>query len=248
MNLFNDHRLEAFVDSKDFFDYSSISQTDSLQTESYTLPQNGFDVSDQRQNSISDYLVAFSGQAQNYCVGLVDMSNSTKIAARLGIGKTSRYYQVFLNSMSKIVSRFSGFVIKNVGDSLLYYFPDSSKEKRKFGFMSCIECNLTMIEAREIICRQLEKEGLPKIDYRISLDYGSLMIMRDTLSGSLDFLGPPLNIVSKINHSASRNGIVIGGDLYQMVKSLDDYCFKPMQDYSMGLRYSYPVYSVTRKD
>jgi len=47
---------------------------------------------------------------------------------------------------------------------------------------------------------------------------------------------------------APRNGIVIGGYLYLMVKSLDDYYFKPMQDYSVGLRYSYPVYSVTRKD
>ncbi len=56
----------------------------------------------------SDYLVAFSGNTQNYCVGLVDMVNSTKIAATIGNGKISIYYQIFLNSMSKILSRFGG--------------------------------------------------------------------------------------------------------------------------------------------
>ena len=237
--------IESFIDSKEFFSYPESS----LQLQE-TKSENKLDNAKNTDNidSSSDYLVTFSGQSIDFCVGLVDIINSTKIAAGMTMENTTRLYQIFLNSMSKVLTRFGGSVIKNVGDSLLYYFPDTSKEKRKFGFMSCIECNLTMIEARDIICRQLEKEGLPRIDYRISLDYGSLMIMRDTLSGTLDFLGPPLNICSKINHSAPRNGIVIGGDLYQMVKSLDDYCFKPTQGYSAGLRYSYPVYSVTRKD
>jgi len=37
----------------------------------------------QKEMSASDYLVAFSGQANNYCIGLVDICDSTKISANM---------------------------------------------------------------------------------------------------------------------------------------------------------------------
>jgi len=195
----------------------------------------------------SDYMVAFSGQTQNYCVGIVDMVNSTKMAATLGNAKISKYYQIFLNSMSKILSRFGGFVIKNIGDCLLYYFPESSKADRKFGFMSCLECSLAMIESHARISKTLEQNNLPKVDYRISLDYGSVVLMRTNNSDSQDMLGPPVNMCTKINHVAKTNGAVIGGDLYTMVKSFNDYKFKKVKEFSLGFKHSYPIYSVMRK-
>lgn len=197
--------------------------------------------------SPSDYMVAFSGQTQNYCVGMVDMANSTKMAAALGNEKISKYYQIFLNSMSKILSRFGGFVIKNIGDCLLYYFPESSKENRKFGFMSCLECSLAMIESHDSISKALKQNNLPSVDYRISSDYGSVVLMRTNNSDSLDMLGPPVNMCTKINHAAATNGAVIGGDLYTMVKSFNDYKFKKVEEFSLGFKHSYPVYSIGRK-
>ena len=197
--------------------------------------------------STSDYLVAFSGQTQYYCVGMVDMANSTKMAATLGTAKISRYYQIFLNSMSKILGRFGGFVIKNIGDCLLYYFPESSKADKKFGFMSCLECSLAMIESHAKICSVLNQNSLPCVDYRISADYGSVVLMRTNNSQSLDMLGPPVNMCSKINSIAVTNGAVIGGDLYTMVKNLDDYRFKKVEEFSLGFKHSYPVYSIERK-
>ena len=193
-----------------------------------------------------EYSVEFSNNTQRYCVGLVDMVDSTKISAKLGWAKSSRYYQVFLNSLSEILSRFGGFVIKNVGDCLVYYFPESEKQNSKYGFMSCIECSLAMIEARHIICSQLEKEGLPFVSYRISSDYGSVVMMNSN-GREVDFIGPPLNMCAKINRLASRNGIVIGGDLYQLVRKFDDYSFQEVKGYSVGFKYNYPVYSLTRK-
>ena len=197
--------------------------------------------------STPDYLVAFSGQTQNYCVGMVDMVNSTKMAAVLGAAKISRYYQIFLNSMSKILGRFGGFVIKNIGDCLLYYFPESSKANRKFGFMSCLECSLVMIENHDNICNALNKNGLPCVDYRISADYGSVVLMRATNSQSLDMLGSPVNMYTKINHSAETNGTVIGGDLYTMVKNFNDYKFKKVKEFSLGFKHLYPIYTLHRK-
>ncbi|MDH3764484.1 MAG: adenylate/guanylate cyclase domain-containing protein [Nitrosopumilus sp.] len=208
-----------------------------------------FEGIDNTENSMSasDYMVAFSGQTQNYCVGVVDMVNSTKMAASLGNTRISKYYQIFLNSMSKILSRFGGFVIKNIGDCLLYYFPESSKADRKFGFMSCLECSLAMIENHARISKALEQNNLPKVDYRISLDYGSVVLMRTNNSNSQDMLGPPVNMCTKINHAAETNGAVIGGDLYTMVKSFNDYKFKKVKEFSLGFKHSYPIYSVMRK-
>jgi class 3 adenylate cyclase len=82
----------------------------------------GSDAENHNQNmNPSDYFVAFSGNTVHYCVGLVDMVNSTKIAAIIGNEKISVYYKIFLNTMSKILSRFGGFVIKNVGDSCILF-------------------------------------------------------------------------------------------------------------------------------
>ena len=197
--------------------------------------------------SPADYMVAFSGNTECYCVGVVDMVNSTKMATTLGNAKIADYYQIFLNSMSKILSRFGGFVIKNVGDCLVYYFPESSKSERKFGFMSCLECNLAMIEYHDTICKTLNKKGLPCVDYRVSSDYGSVVMMRANNSESLDMIGPPLNMCSKINHAASPNEAVIGGDLYSMVKGFGDYRFKEVEGFDLGFKHTYPVYKIHRK-
>jgi adenylate cyclase len=197
---------------------------------------------------VSDYLVGLSGQSTSYCVGIVDIVNSTSISTRLSMERFSRYYQIFLNFMSKTVSRFGGTIVKNAGDSLLYYFPESSKSKRKYGFMSCIECSLTMIETYEILYGLMEKEGLPSVDYRVSADYGGVMLMMIPEQFQMDIIGPPVNMATKINLLAQKNAAVIGGDLYEMVRDFNEYEFHRVKDYSVGLKYSYPVYSVGRKN
>jgi len=194
-----------------------------------------------------NYLVDFSGESNNYCVGFVDIANSTQISATLKHEKMSKYYEIFLNSMANIVERFDGFVIKNIGDSLLYYFPESSKSSTRFGFLSCIECSLTMIDSRELINTKVKNEDLPPLNYRVSADYGKVTIIKSDNSSSMDIIGIPVNICSKINPSAPQNGAVIGSDLYQLVKDFDDYNYNQIKAYSVGLKQSYPIYSVQRK-
>ena len=200
-----------------------------------------------RENSpkmnTADYMVAFSGLSKSYCIGLVDMVNSTKISARMNELDWCKYYEIFLNSMAKIITVFGGKVIKNQGDSLLYYFPESSNSAN-YSFSECIESSLSMIEARNSICKELAKKRLPMLDYRISMDYGRVVIMTTTESSSYDLIGPPVNMCAKINHLASSNGIVIGGDLYQNVKNFNKFRFSQKRGFSIGLKYSYPVYAV----
>ena len=193
----------------------------------------------------ADYLVAFSGLSKSYCVGLVDMVNSTKISSKMNEIDWCRYYEIFLNSMARILPKFGGKVIKNQGDSLLYYFPETSKST-KSSFSDCIKSSLSMIEERNTICKELSKKRLPMLDFRISLDYGRVVLMTTTESSSYDLIGPPVNMCAKINRLAPNNGIVIGGDLYQNVKAFSNYRFPQKQGFSIGLKYSYPVYGVLR--
>jgi class 3 adenylate cyclase len=197
--------------------------------------------------STSDYLVAFSGNTQTYCVGLVDIIDSTKICAQMNVEKISRYYEIFLNSMSKILSRFGGVVLKNIGDCLVYYFPETSKSNKEFGFMSILECSLAMSEYHNIISKKMREEKLPPIDYRISADYGSVVLMKSNNSSSIDMVGPPVNMCSKINKVAAMNDVVIGGDLHSMVKHFHDYKFKDVKGFSLGFKHAYPVYRISRK-
>lgn len=204
-------------------------------------------VSEGKDKEKPNYLVDFSGESNNYCIGFVDIANSTQISATLKHEKMSKYYEIFLNSMANIVERFDGFVIKNIGDSLLYYFPESSKSSTRFGFLSCIECSLTMIDSRELINTKVKNEDLPPLNYRVSADYGKVTIIKSDNSSAIDIVGFPVNICSKINPSAPQNGAVIGSDLYQLVKDFDDYNYNQIKAYSVGLKQSYPIYSVQRK-
>jgi len=195
----------------------------------------------------SDYIVSFSGEQRSYCIGTADIVGSTKVAAKLNGNQWCQYYGIFLNSMSKILKRFGGIAIKNNGDSLLYYFPESVHSKRLYGFLSCIECSLAMIEMHDCINKRLHKDNLPQLDYRVSADYGNCSIMQSNYSSAIDVIGPSVNMCCKINRAAEKNGVVIGGDLFQMFNDVDDYCVKPVTGYSLGFKYSYPVYSVHRK-
>lgn len=225
----------------------------SFSSEFFQYPQLENDFSKKSDISIFDpkrsaeYLVSFLTQPSSYCVGIVDMVNSTKITAQIGPLRVSRYYQVFLNSMSKIISEFGGSVIKNVGDCLVYYFPESGRSNDKYDFIRCIECGLTMIRSQKHISEQLLREGLPDLNFRVSADYGSVLIMKSNVSESLDMIGPPLNMCSKINHLAEKNQFVVGGDLYQIIKKYNEFKFHEIKSMFIGLKNSYPVYVVNRR-
>ena len=194
----------------------------------------------------SDYMVAFSGLAASYCVGIVDLVDSTKISAEMNEISWANYYGLFLNSMAKILPRYGGVVIKNQGDSLLYYFPETSKATN-YSFMSCLECSLAMLESHNSICDNSKKMGLPCLNYRVSADYGRVVVMSSNQVSSPDLIGPPVNMCAKINHGASINGVVIGGDLYSMVKGFSDYKFQELKGFSLGFKHPYPVYSFRRR-
>ena len=187
------------------------------------------------------------GKPTYFCVGIVDIVDSTKTVARLPANKSSRYYEIFLNNMAKVVRQYNGHVLKTMGDSLLFYFPDTSFSERKFGFLSCLECGFSLMGTHEKLKKMLSDEMLPPIDFRISFDYGNVTMMRNT-EWSIDLVGPTINTCAKINGLCPVNGMIIGSDLYEKTKNFREYKFKSSGSYSADLKHKYPVFTISRSE
>ena len=195
----------------------------------------------------SDRDVSFTGVSKSCCVGIVDIVNSTTITAKLSSVDMCEYYSVFLNAMSKIVRSYGATIVKNIGDSLLYYFPNTKDGNDGFALAEVLDCGLRIIESHEMINLILEESGLPPLDYRISADYGMISIASSTSSPNIeDMFGPTVNLCSKLNSAASPNSLVIGGDLHQIVRTLKNYEFTTMGQCMLGLKLNYPAYFVRR--
>ena len=199
--------------------------------------------------------ISFTGSSKNCCVSFIDIVDSTRITTTEinDAEKIRKYYSIFINTMAAIIRDFNATIIKNTGDSLLYYFPETSNNSTDDDisvFKEIFECGLTMVEASAIINTKIQEEGLPPLNYRISADYGRVEIAKSMTSTNDDLFGPTVSLCAKINSMAPINGMVIGRDLYQIVKrSFDDgYYFSEIGEYPITeLKYQhYPVYSITR--
>jgi two-component system, OmpR family, response regulator ChvI len=187
------------------------------------------------------------------CVGIVDIVNSTKITANIGNSEdVAKYYSIFINTMASIARNFGAEIVKNVGDSVIFFFPKTSETTTdKTPFLDVLKCGLTMGVAHVSMNERYKDHHLPPINYRISSDYGKIEVARSGPSRIVDVFGSTVNICAKINSRAPLNGLIIGGDLYQIVKGYQElsssFIIKKMGAYSTeGSRTpSYPLYSVT---
>lgn len=92
---------------------------------------------------------------------------------------------------------------------------------------------------------------MPPLYYRISADYGRVEVAKSLSSTNEDLFGPTVSMCSKINSKASPNEMVIGEELYHIVKPSfeDDYIFNEVDEYSIdNFKHHYRVYSVVNRN
>jgi adenylate cyclase len=190
-------------------------------------------------------LLKFTGKSQPCCVSIVDIVNSTRIASTISETKLGSFYSIFLNYVSDLVQTHDGIVVKNIGDSLLYYFEDSSESNN--AILSSFNCNLEIVKKRNVLNQKLEAEGLPSISYRVSSDYGQVFLAYSTFSSTSDIFGPTVNMCAKINHVGKSNTFFIGSDLYLNAKNLKGFKFDEIPANNLYvLKNQYPVYDVKK--
>jgi adenylate cyclase len=216
-----------------------------LPAETKLLEKIPYTLSQRLENRLED-VVSFSGTHQNFCVGIVDMVGSTKASVHLSKEKMTKYYGLFLNGMAMIAKDHGAIVVKSIGDSLLYYFPKTVDYKPEH-FVCPLKCAQSMIECEDILNAKMKEHGLPSIKYRVSMDFGTVMLANSVASSNDDIFGSTVNVCSKINRIAKPNGIVIGNDMFQIVKNFDEYAFIADNGFSLGMAIEYPVYQVLKK-
>lgn len=185
-------------------------------------------------------MISFEEISENYCVGVVDVVNSTQNIARLSQEQAATFYSVFLNTVGYVIQNNGGKVVKNTGDGILFYFPKQTTDN----YAAPLDCATKILEATEMINKIFKKRKISAIHYRVSLDYGPLMIARYATSSCRDIFGPTVNLCSKINHLAKSDQLVIGGDLYQIVKKSKHYAFDEIAEFQSALKHDYAVYCV----
>jgi len=105
---------------------------------------------------------------------------------------------------------------------------------------------MAMIKCSKIVNESMHDAGLPSVSYRISADYGTVMLAKSVTASSDDIFGPTVNICSKINRKADPNSMIIGNDLYQNVKNIQGYSFKQKSGVSLGFKFDYPVFALLK--
>ncbi|MGI0065995.1 MAG: adenylate/guanylate cyclase domain-containing protein [Nitrosotalea sp.] len=198
--------------------------------------------------SKSEHEISFSGTTSGFCVGIVDIVNSTSITSKLSNSKMCEYYSIFLNAMSKIAKTYDAVIIKNIGDSLLYYFPQTIDGVERQAFSDVLNCSLEMVRCRCVINQIISECKLPPLDFRVSADYGPVNITSSSRTQTADIFGPTVNLCSKINGAARPNSVIIGGDLHQIVRHFNQFNFGIVGQCVMGFKLHYPAYSVSVKN
>jgi len=193
-----------------------------------------------------DILLKFSQHIQNDCVGVIDIKDSTKISHGLSDEDVTKMYEIFLNFMAKIVRKHNGEVIKNIGDALMFRFPNVDPNDAVI-MKNILECCLSMIESHDDLKKQLQAENMSELDYKISLTYGSVKVAKSATSNISDIFGSTVNRCFKINSLCPKNSIVIGINLYEILKDFSEYEFTQFCSIEMKQKYDYNIFEVRRK-
>ena len=192
-----------------------------------------------------DILLKFSQHTQNDCVGVIDMKDSTKISAKLSDNDVTKLYEIFLNFMAKIVKKYDGEVVKNIGDALMFRFPNTDLSDDKI-MKNILECCLNMIESHSVLKKQLEEEKMPELNYKISISYGSVKVAQSTTSTISDIFGPTVNRCFKINSLCPENSLIIDNNLYNTFKTFVEYDISQLSETEINKKYGYKIFQVRR--
>ncbi len=199
--------------------------------------------------------IKFTDDSLKCCVCFIEFQSSINNTTITDDSSNIReYYSTVINSLSQIIKRYNGKIVKSLGDRLLCYFLNFSDLNNEKAFEDVIECGLEIVENREDMNKELlKKNNLPSVEnYKISLDYGVVDLALAGDNYQLDIFGSAVNLCSKINSSSAHNEIIIGNNFYRILKSfpniLNNYNFINKGEFKVTENIGYPTYNIKRRD
>ena len=162
-------------------------------------------------DSSEEFLSSLETPEKDFVILSIDLVGSTAMSQTLEDADYSKLISLFSKEVTLLVHLFRGYVLKNIGDGLVAYFPGPN-----FVGMNdnALDCAASM---RSLILRGinpvLKERDLPEFNFRIGLDSGDASIITigaDQIKQHKDLIGQTLNIACKIQSKAEKNQILIG--------------------------------------
>ncbi|OIB56145.1 adenylate/guanylate cyclase domain-containing protein [Natrialba sp. SSL1] len=141
----------------------------------------------------------------------IDIVGSTRLREKLTREDWRDFIQVFFREMSLIVEKFRGHVLDFQGDRVVAYFPDPNFVGMHDNSLDCASSMKMLIQNG--INPVFESHGLPSIHFRIGMDSGEADIVPIGAPGvkeELSLFGETINLASKIEEVAEKDGIYMG--------------------------------------
>lgn len=168
-------------------------------------PYQPSDASEEFLNKLQkDYEMAF-------VILCIDLKGSTKMSQSLSSKDNAKLVALFSREMGAIVNNYRGYVLKNVGDGLIVYFPIYAFPGMDDTAVDCAHAMKYFIE--KCLNKLLPSYGLPTLEFRIGIDSGEAVVktMGDSSAKQhKDLIGFTINLASKIQSVAKENHVVIG--------------------------------------
>ena len=200
--------------------------------------------------------IKFTDDSLKCCVCFIEFQSAIHNTVIANDSSNIReYYSTVINSLSEIIKRYNGKIVKSLGDRLLCYFLNFSDLDNEKALEDVIKCGFEILEKREDLNKELlKKNNLPPVEsYKISIDYGVVDLALAGDNYQLDIFGSAVNICSKINSSSLSilNELIIGNNFYRILKSfsniIDKYNFINNGEFKLTENIGYPTYTIKRR-
>lgn len=186
--------------------------------------------------------INFSKNHASRIVGFLDVIGSTNITAKLSSEEIDEFYTIFLNHIYWAIKSSKFKIIKNMGDGILFYFPEDFHQEKISGIKSSLN---EILLSRENINLELTSKKLPTIDLRISLSFGTISATLNTEGKIIDIFGSTVNTCVKINKLARANTIIAGEAMKNLIN--DFFIFEKIGDYEINSKTSFSVFELKSK-
>lgn len=150
-----------------------------------------------------------SGERRHLTVMFCDLVGSTTIAGQLDPEEWHDIVVAYHRAVAAAVTRFGGYVAKNLGDGALVYFGYPQAQENDAERAAC--AGLAILEAIETQNADLARRGGPALAVRVGIHAGPVVIGEDA-----DIYGEVPNIAARVQTAAEPGSVLISRDVHNL--------------------------------
>lgn len=156
-----------------------------------------------------DVLKKYEDSKTSFVFLSIDMVKSTELSLKLPLELNSIFDNLFLNEIASIIRGMGGYVYKSVGDELIAFFEPVNLLNKVDDSILCSDYIRVFI--LDYLNKFLEKNNLPKVGFRTSINYGEVYVKN--VGDKLELNGYNLNATVKLRKFAKYNEIILGSNV-----------------------------------